>query len=75
VPFSGSPWLQSNLKKSEMVKIDILSIAGQLMHSLNLNITGSSAIKLNSFSTLPSGLYLVRITTASGQQMFRAVKL
>jgi len=57
-----------------MVKIDVLSIAGQLVHSLNLNIAGSSAIKLNSFNTLPPGLYLVRITTGSGLQMIRAVK-
>jgi len=74
VPFSDSPWLQSNVKKTEMAKIDILSIAGQLVHSLNLNITGSSTIRLNSFNALPPGLYLVRITAGSGQQMFRAVK-
>ena len=74
VPFSDSPWLKSNLKKSEMVKIDVLSITGQLVHSLNLNIAGSSTIKLNSFNELPSGLYLVRITADSGVQMFRAVK-
>jgi serine protease AprX len=75
VPFSGSPWLQSNLKKSEMVKIDVLSITGQLVHSISLNMNGSSTIKLNSFNTLPSGLYFVRITSGSGQQMLRALKL
>jgi hypothetical protein len=75
VPFSASPWLHANLKKSEMVKIDILSIAGQLFHSFILNMNGSSTIKLNSFNTLPSGLYFVRITSGSGQQMLRALKL
>jgi serine protease AprX len=74
VPFSGSPWLRNNLKKSEMVEIDIFSVTGQLVHSLNLNI-GSSAIQLNSFNTLPPGHYLVRITDSSGQQNCRAVKL
>lgn len=74
VPFTGSPWLRSNVKKTEMAKIDILSITGQLVHSLKVNITGSSTIKLNSFDAFQPGLYLVRITTGSGQQMFRAVK-
>ena len=74
VPFSDSPWLKSNVTKSEMVKIDILSITGQLVHSISLNIAASSTTKLNSFNSLPAGLYLVRITGTSGQQMFRAVK-
>jgi serine protease AprX len=74
VPFKGAPWLQSNVKKTEMAKVDILSITGQLVHSLNLNITGSSTIRLNSFNALRPGLYIVRITAGSGQQMFRAVK-
>ena len=74
VPFSDSPWLRSNLNQSETVKIDVLSIAGQLVYSQNINIAGSSAIKLNSFNTLPPGLYLVRIATGSRLQMIRAVK-
>ena len=75
VPFTGSPWLQSNLQTSEMVKVDILSVTGQRVSSLNLNINSSSTIKLDAFNALPSGLYFVRINGASGQQMIRAVKL
>jgi serine protease AprX len=75
IPFTGSPWLQSNLQTSEMAKIDILSVTGQRVSSLNLNVNGSSTIKLDAFNALPSGLYFVRINGTSGQQMIRAVKL
>jgi hypothetical protein len=75
VPFTGSPWLQSKLQTSEMAKVDILSITGQLVYSLNLNINGSSTIELDAFNALPSGLYFVRINGVSGQEMIRAVKL
>jgi serine protease AprX len=75
VPFSGSPWLRNNLKNSEIVNIDIFSITGQLVNSFNLKMTGFSTMYLNSFNTLPSGLYFVCINAGSGQQIYRAVKL
>ncbi|MEI7498957.1 MAG: S8 family serine peptidase [Bacteroidota bacterium] len=74
VPFSGSPWIKSNLKTSEQVKLEILSISGQLLCTRNLNMGSSSAIDLNDFSGMPTGVYFVRITSNSGQQVLRAIK-
>jgi hypothetical protein len=75
VPFSDAPWLKSDQKKTEMVTIEILSVTGQLISSPTISISNSSTSKLNNFDTLPSGLYFVRISSNSGQQVLRAVKL
>jgi hypothetical protein len=75
VPFSDAPWLKSDQKKTEMVTIEILSVTGQLISSRTISISNSSTSKLNNFDTLPSGLYFVRISSNSGQQVLRAVKL
>ena len=75
VPFTGSPWLKSNLKKSEPVKIEIISVSGQLISSRTLDLNSSSTMELNDFETTPSGLYFIRIVTPSIQQVLRAVKL
>ena len=75
VPFSTSPRLQYNLKGSEKVKIEILSITGQIICSFMPDIHGSSTFRLDAFTSLPSGLYFVRINSTIGQQVIRAVKL
>ena len=75
MPFSDSPWIQGNSEKSEVVRIDIFSVTGQQVSSLNFRINGSSAVLLDAFNTLPFGVYLVRVKGTSGQQMLRAVKL
>jgi len=75
VPFSGSPWLKSNMKKSEPAKIEIISTSAQLIGTRNLDFNSSSTIELNEFDAIPSGLYFVRIISVSGQQVFRAIKL
>jgi len=75
VPFSDAPWLKSDQKKTEMATIEILSVTGQLIASYTINISNSSTSKLNDFDTMPSGLYFVRISSNSGQQVLRAVKL
>ena len=75
VPFSGSPLIKSTLMNSKPVTIEILSVSGQLLFSRSFNFTNSSAIALNDFEGLQSGLYFVRIISTSGQQVLRAVKL
>ena len=74
VPFTGSPWLKSNLTKSEQIRIEILSFSGQLISTQTLIVNSSSTVVLNDFNTMPSGLYFVRIISDSGQQVIRAVK-
>jgi hypothetical protein len=75
VPFSGSPMLKSNLKKSELAKIEIISISGKLICTRNLKMNGSSTFELTDFDAMQSGLYFIRIISDSGQQVLRAVKL
>lgn len=75
VPFSGSPWLKRNLDKTELAKVEILSLSGQLICTHNLNMNNSSTVELSEFDAIPSGLYLIRIIGESGQQVLRAVKL
>ena len=75
VPFSSVTWLKSPLNISEIIHVEILSITGQVIHTSNLNLNVTSSIRLDGFNTLPAGLYFVKITTQSGQQVLRAVKL
>ena len=75
VPFSSVTWLKSPLNLSEIIHVEILSITGQVIHTSNLNMNVTSSIRLDGFNTLPAGLYFVKITTQSGQQVLRAVKL
>ncbi|MFC2102052.1 S8 family serine peptidase [Bacteroidota bacterium] len=74
VPFTGSPWLKCNQQREEMVTIEVLSITGQLISEQTSAINGSSAIPLDVFNALPSGLYIVRVISDSGQQVLRAIK-
>ena len=74
-PFTGTPVLVSHSILDNLVKVDILSITGQVIHSFNFDVNGSSTIRLDAFAALPSGLYFVRINNPSGQQVIRAVKL
>jgi len=75
VLFSSTTWLKCNLNVQEMIKVDILSVSGRVIHTFNLNMSNSSTFRLDDFSTLPAGLYFVRITADSGQQVLRAVKI
>ena len=74
VPFTGSPWLKCNRTNSEKIRIEILSVTGQLISTQTLIVNSSSTVVLNDFNTMPSGLYFVRIISDSGQQVIRAVK-
>ncbi|MBE0647244.1 MAG: S8 family serine peptidase [Bacteroidales bacterium] len=74
VPFTSAPWLKNNLLQEEEVSVAVLTITGQIICQRNLVMNGSSAALLNDFSPLPTGLYIVRIISTSGQQVLRAVK-
>ncbi len=75
VPFSSAPVLKGDLKVTETLHVDVLSVTGQLLSSKNLVIPASAAISLENFNTLPPGIYFVRITTGNHQQVLRAVKI
>jgi serine protease AprX len=75
VPFSGSPRLRSNLNISEMLKIEILTVSGEMICSRYLHLNSASTITLNDFEAIPSGLYFVRIIRDTGQEVLKAVKL
>jgi hypothetical protein len=75
LPFTGSPLLRNTQGKSSQIKIEILSVSGQLLSTRDRSISGSSTLVLNDFDAMPSGLYFVRIISNSGQQVLRAVKL
>jgi len=74
VPFTSSPWLKCDLKCEEHVSVEILSVTGQLISKRSRLMNISSTILLNDFDPLPTGLYIVRIISASSQQILRAVK-
>jgi serine protease AprX len=75
VPFTGSPWIKNSLNNPEQVTMEILSVSGQVLFTRNLNFNSSPAMVLSDFDALQSGVYFIRITGASGQQVLRAVKI
>ena len=75
VPFTTSTWLKNSMKAPATISVEILSVAGQVMYSRNLEINAGSSVRLDEFATLPAGLYFVRITGKSGQQVLKALKL
>jgi hypothetical protein len=46
-----------------------------VLFTRNLNFNSSPAMVLSDFDALQSGVYFIRITGASGQQVLRAVKI
>jgi serine protease AprX len=75
VPFSGAPILQSNLDTPGTIQIEIMSVAGQLLNTQAIVARETSTVKLDAFSSLPAGIYFLRISTGSTQQVIRAVKI
>ncbi len=74
IPFTSSPWLKCNLKSEELASVEILSITGQLISKRSCLMNLSSTLLLSDFDPLSTGIYIVRIISASGQQVLRAVK-
>ena len=75
MPFSGAPTLVGTLKNPATIKVEVLSVTGQLLSSRDFAIQESSSIKLEMFNALPSGIYFLRISTGTTQQVLRAVKI
>ena len=75
VPFTDSPLLKSKHNNPGTLKVEILSVSGQLLVTRNLTMNNATTVSLTDFDTFPSGLYFIRITGNSGQQVLRAVKL
>jgi len=75
VPFSGSPFIKTNTKNTEPVRIDIITPSGQMIHTRDISFNNSPVIELDDFEVIPSGLYFVRIISVTGQQVLSAVKL
>ncbi len=75
MPFSGAPVLKCNLNTSESVKIEVLTISGQLVSSKTLLLREFSVLKLDEFNGVPSGIYFLRISTGTSQQVVRAIKI
>ncbi|MCX6267445.1 MAG: S8 family serine peptidase [Bacteroidetes bacterium] len=75
VPFTTAPILSGFLKETETVKVEILSVTGQLLVSKDLLFNQSSAFRMDTFNTLSPGIYFLRISTGVSQQVIRAVKI
>ena len=74
-PFSSAPVLKGIMSKTEKIKVEILSVTGQLLNCKVFVFQQSSAIKLDDFNTFPAGIYFLRISTDTSQEVLRAVKI
>ncbi len=74
-PFSSAPILKASLKAPETIKVEVLSVTGQLMSSKVFLFHEFTAVTLEDFTAFPAGIYFLRISTGSMQQVIRAVKI
>ena len=75
MPFSSAPILSGSLKVPETIQVEILSVTGKLLRSQSFLPQESFAIQLNEFNAFQPGIYFLRLSTGSSQQVIRAVKL
>jgi hypothetical protein len=75
IPFAAAPILRSNMKTVENISVEIFSLDGQLLSAEVFRIQGSSDLRIDKFSTLPSGIYFLRVASGSATQVMRAIKL
>jgi hypothetical protein len=75
MPFTGAPMLKGNLKTAETITVEVLSVTGQLLSSKTFLFQESSAIRMEALNAVPSGIYFLRISTGTAQQVLRAVKI
>ena len=75
MPFSSAPILHGSLDVQRTIKVELLSVTGQLLNSNVFVFQASSAIQLDDFNKYPSGIYFLRISTATSQEVIRAVKI
>ncbi|MCX6278687.1 MAG: S8 family serine peptidase [Bacteroidetes bacterium] len=74
-PFNSAPALFHKTTFDVKAKIEILTVTGQLTYSEDFTFRGYSSLSLKVFDALSSGLYFIRITSGSGQQILRGIKL
>ena len=74
-PFTTAPLLKNNLNVPETITVEVLSITGQLVSTKAFMIPGSSSVKLDDFSAFQPGIYFVRISSGTSQQVIRAIKI
>jgi len=74
-PFNAAPVLLHRTSHNIFSRIEILSVTGQLAYSQDFSFRGFSSLSLKIFDALPAGLYFIRITSGSGQQVLRGIKL
>jgi hypothetical protein len=75
IPFSSAPYLRSNLRTQEQVLIEVLSATGQILSSTSMTLQGSTTLKLREFNAVAPGIYFLRISSGTKQQVIRAVKI
>jgi subtilisin family serine protease len=75
IPFSGAPYLRNNLSTAAKIQVEVLSVTGQILHSTGLNLQGAATVKLNELNALTPGIYFLRISSGTSQQVVRAVKI
>ena len=74
-PFSSTPVLKGNMNVPGTIKVELLSVTGQLLNSRVFFFQSSTAIKLDDFNTFPAGIYFLRVSTDTSQEVIRAVKI
>jgi hypothetical protein len=75
IPFSTSPILKRSQKAPESITVETLSVTGQVLSTKEFSFRESSAISFNELNSMPSGIYFLKISTARGSQVIRAVKI
>jgi serine protease AprX len=74
-PFSSAPILKSSLKSAETITVEVLAVTGQILTSKVIVSREYSTIQLDDFNAFPAGIYFVRISSGTSQQVIRAVKI
>lgn len=63
--YDGNIRLQYNLKATADLKITVLDVSGRTVYNTNVNSAGSGIKTLN-LSDVPNGIYIIKISDASG---------
>jgi hypothetical protein len=75
MPFTSAPILRGSMSNSGSIRVEVLSVTGQLLISKTFQSEESSSMKLDEFNGFPSGIYFLRISNGTSQQVLRAVKI
>jgi hypothetical protein len=57
------------------ITVEVLAVTGQLVSSKYFVIPGSSSVRLDDFNAFKPGIYFLRISTGTSQQVIRAIKI